>query len=164
MKYYTVKEIADIMGTNPETVRRWIRDKKLLANQDSRKDGNVISSQDLSKFLEKTPKYAGIVASGLATSVVSAGIGLSLITATAVLERLILDKKGEEKLKISSEKIAEYIMNCITESENSVMQKKKHIQKLQKEIGTEEQQINEYKQALKKINIIADTINASTTI
>jgi transposase-like protein len=25
MKTYSVKEIADLLGTNPETVRRWIR-------------------------------------------------------------------------------------------------------------------------------------------
>ena len=31
MKTYSVKEIADLLNTNPETVRRWIRDKKLEA-------------------------------------------------------------------------------------------------------------------------------------
>ena len=30
MKSYNVKEIAEMLNTNPETVRRWIRDKKLL--------------------------------------------------------------------------------------------------------------------------------------
>ena len=31
MKSYNVKEIAEMLNTNPETVRRWIRDKKLDA-------------------------------------------------------------------------------------------------------------------------------------
>ena len=33
MNTYTVKEIADMLKTNPETVRRWIRLGKLEADQ-----------------------------------------------------------------------------------------------------------------------------------
>ena len=41
MKTYSVKDIADMLNTNPETVRRWIRAGKLKAHQTSRKDGNI---------------------------------------------------------------------------------------------------------------------------
>lgn len=37
MKTYSVKEIAEMLNTNPETVRRWIRDKKLDATIESKK-------------------------------------------------------------------------------------------------------------------------------
>ena len=37
MDTYSVKEIADMLNTNPETVRRWIRSGKLEAIQESRK-------------------------------------------------------------------------------------------------------------------------------
>lgn len=30
MKTYTVKEISEMLNTNPETVRRWIRDKNSM--------------------------------------------------------------------------------------------------------------------------------------
>lgn len=42
-KTYSIKQITDLLGTNPETVRRWIRSGKLNTVQESRKDGNAIS-------------------------------------------------------------------------------------------------------------------------
>ena len=58
MKTYSVKEIAELLNTNPETVRRWIRSGKLGAIQDSRKEGNVVTQAMLDSFLKTTPKYA----------------------------------------------------------------------------------------------------------
>lgn len=47
MDTYSVKEIADMLNTNPETVRRWIRSGKLEAIQESRKGGNVVTKSML---------------------------------------------------------------------------------------------------------------------
>lgn len=58
MKKYTVVQIADMLDTNPETVRRWIRSDKLQAEQASRKQGNVVTEADLVCFLKGAPKYA----------------------------------------------------------------------------------------------------------
>lgn len=58
MKKYSVIQIADILDTNPETVRRWIRDNKLVAEQESRKQGNAVTEAALQDFLKATPKYA----------------------------------------------------------------------------------------------------------
>ena len=52
MKTYSVKEIAELLNTNPETVRRWIRSGKLGAIQDSRKEGNVVTQAMLDSFLK----------------------------------------------------------------------------------------------------------------
>ena len=57
MKTYSVKQIAEMLGTNPETVRRWIRDDKLKAIQVSRKDGNIVTEVELGRFINATPKY-----------------------------------------------------------------------------------------------------------
>ena len=62
MKTYSVKDIAMMLHTNPETVRRWIRTGKLKAVQSSRKDGNVVREEDLYKYLRSTTKYAAIAA------------------------------------------------------------------------------------------------------
>ena len=62
METYSVKQIADMLNTKPETVRRWIRTGKLSAEQSSRKNGNVINEKDLQKFLKSSPKYAGVIA------------------------------------------------------------------------------------------------------
>lgn len=53
MKTYSVKEIANLLGTNPETVRRWIRNGKLHAFQETRKDGNSVTKAELNKFLKR---------------------------------------------------------------------------------------------------------------
>lgn len=58
MKKYTVLQIADLLDTNPETIRRWIRDDKLEAEQASRKSGNLVTEAALVRFLNETPKYA----------------------------------------------------------------------------------------------------------
>lgn len=42
MKSYTVKDVAEMLQVNPETVRRWIRDNKLRAEKTSNKGGNKI--------------------------------------------------------------------------------------------------------------------------
>lgn len=35
VEYYSVKEIAELLSVNEETVRRWIRDEKLDAERGS---------------------------------------------------------------------------------------------------------------------------------
>lgn len=65
MKMYNVKEIADMLSTNPETVRRWIRGGRLGADQESRKGGNMISEEELQSFLDKNPKYASLAGQSL---------------------------------------------------------------------------------------------------
>lgn len=63
MDTYSVKEIAGMLNTNPETVRRWIRSGKLEAIQESRKGGNVVTKAMLDAFLKNSPKYVGSVQS-----------------------------------------------------------------------------------------------------
>ena len=68
MKSYSVKEIAELLQTNPETVRRWIRKGKLEATRgSSRKEGSSVSSEALQKFLEETPKYAASAAAAISS-------------------------------------------------------------------------------------------------
>ena len=40
---YNVKQIAEMLNTQPETVRRWIRSGKLYAEKASRKDDHVVT-------------------------------------------------------------------------------------------------------------------------
>lgn len=54
---YTVAEISDIVGTTPETVRRWIRNGLLNAELSSKKSGYIIHEEDLQLFMGKHTKY-----------------------------------------------------------------------------------------------------------
>ena len=56
MKEYTVKEVAELLDTNEETVRRWIRQDKLNATRQVGRGGNKVSEKDLEEFLKKSTK------------------------------------------------------------------------------------------------------------
>lgn len=49
-EYLTVNEIANRLGVNEETVRRWIRNKKLEGIAKSKKTGYLIRADDYEKF------------------------------------------------------------------------------------------------------------------
>ena len=56
-RYYSVKEISDMLSVNPETVRRWIRNGRLKVSLYSRSSGSIVTENSLNKFLNKNPKY-----------------------------------------------------------------------------------------------------------
>lgn len=71
MKTYNVAEVAELLSVDPETVRRWIRNGKLIAQTpSSRREGNTITEEALRKFLEDNhhAKYAKSAAKALAIS------------------------------------------------------------------------------------------------
>lgn len=152
MKTYTVKEIADMLKTNPETVRRWIRLGKLEANQSSRKGGNVVTEQSLSKFLKTAPKYAGIAAGTIGL------IGLGIPTFTIVtLSKLVTQKVLEENAisnsQITITEMIKFIETSIRNSEKTIALKKEEIKKLKLEITSEEQQIQEFKNLIEQLTV-----------
>lgn len=54
-KYYTTKESAEILKVNPETIRRKIRNKKLLAiKKESR---FLIPSREINKLIKKYKQH-----------------------------------------------------------------------------------------------------------
>ncbi|WP_337523629.1 helix-turn-helix domain-containing protein [Catenibacterium sp.] len=79
MDTYSVKEIADMLNTNPKTVRTWISSGKLEVNRESRNEGNIVTKSILDTFLKTFPKYAGI-----ATGLLASLVGLTISTATTV--------------------------------------------------------------------------------
>lgn len=57
MNAYSVKELAELFSVNEETIRRWIRSRRLKAEQSSKKQGNIVYEDDLFKFISDNPKY-----------------------------------------------------------------------------------------------------------
>jgi excisionase family DNA binding protein len=49
--FYNVKEAAEILDVNPETVRRWVRSGEIFATMSSKRSGWVISQKSLEDFL-----------------------------------------------------------------------------------------------------------------
>lgn len=160
MRNFTVKEISEILNTNPETVRRWIRDGRLEAEQVSRKDGNVVSERSLNEFLKKTPKYATVAASSLATGLTASGFGalagLSIMATTAIVSKFISDKKPSGEVSITPEKMEKYLSTSIQECEDSIIERRKKIEALEKEILEQEQQVEDLRKSLVRIKSVSE--------
>ena len=141
MQTYSVKEIADLLNTNPETVRRWIRTGKLKSDIDSRKGGNIVTQQMLDAFLKDSPKYAKIAGASLATP-----LGLGLLPATlvgGVLTSQIIKNEKVKNAKISATDMIPFLKNEVKTREEAVRQKQITLEQLQLEIKQEKQAIEE---------------------
>lgn len=153
MKTYSVKDIADILGTNQETVRRWIRAGKLKADQTSRKDGNIVREDDLYKYLRSSPKYAGIAA-GLAAA--NPFLALTTVMGASILGIVITaltssGAKSEDDIRILSNDVKQTLLRSIAESKDAIERKQVAIAELREEIAKEELQIKECETALEHL-------------
>ena len=163
MKTYSVKDIADMLNTNPETVRRWIRAGKLKADQTSRKDGNMVREDELYKYLRSTSKYAGIASNLLTadpllalTTVLGASVLWAVITSLAARS----PKNGGE-VRILSDDLKRTLKKNITESRETIERKKAAIAELQAEINKELQQIRDYETALEHLSDAVSVVKES---
>ena len=163
MKNYKVTEVAKLLDTNEETVRRWIRNNKLHASQQSRKTGNIISDEDLRTFLDSYPKYLEqFVASTNAiaeksTAGILAGIGISLLGAAGAAAVKALQTKEN----ITNDDITSFAKNQIEKLSARIKQKRAAIADLEEEIKEFQSQIDNYQKILKMGgDEIERTINA----
>lgn len=142
-----------MLGTSQETVRRWIRDGKLNAVQESRKSGNNVTEADLNDFLKKTPKYSAVAATGASLSALSLGpIGLPVVAAGLVAAVIAgtLSKQQLETARIRPEDLEKYLTGSIDQHKASLQKKKEAMEQLQEEIESEEQQIEALTELLRQ--------------
>lgn len=156
MKSYTVKEIAETLKTNPETVRRWIRSGKLSSTMTSTKAGNIVTEDALNKFIKETPKYAATIAG----SVVTSPVALSLIVG-GLIGGLVGTVMSGEKKKISKEDIRKTIERQIIDCEKRIADNKKTLEQIKSKIADDEKSIIQLKYALEHLDLdlIAKEIN-----
>ena len=148
MKTYTVKQIAQMLDTNPETVRRWIRDKKLDAAQSSRKDGNIITEEELQRFLKATPKYALRVGAGAAAALLAPGMGIPLAIAAWLSSNALTQKEAQPQ--ILTEDVKQFLRQSILDHEASIKRKRENLQQLQREIDQEQSEIDKLTKLLEE--------------
>ena len=156
MKSYSVKQVADMLKTNPETVRRWIRNNKIKSNYSSDKEGYMITEDSLKEFLKSKPKYAAIVAATLAmpTGALAMMIG-SLVAGVLNI--------ADTNKKITDSDIENSVENKIKLLTEEINKKSEEILKLKTEIVELEKSIEKYKYVLEKLDLkaIASEINES---
>lgn len=159
MNTYSVKQIADMLNTNPETVRRWIRDDKLKAVQSSRKDGNVVTEAELQRFLKATPKYMPRFAASLAAglSIATPVITIPLLLGTVLGSKFLgkLEDKKKQDIRVSAADVETYLAEAISDQQRAISEKKEAIQKLENELLEDQQQLEQLKYLLSHKELFA---------
>lgn len=54
IKLLGIRQAAEMLGVNPETLRRWDREGKLLAIKVSKRGDRRYNQKDIEKFIEKS--------------------------------------------------------------------------------------------------------------
>ena len=149
MKTYSVKQIAEMLGTNPETVRRWIRDGKLTAVQVSRKDGNIVTENDLNSFLQSTPKYAARLGAAGAGNPLSPAfvLGMMTVPALAIVFKFLKKKNGMDE-RVILDDFKDFLNKEIVELNETVSKKRALIEQTESEIKETVNQIKQYQDLL----------------
>ena len=148
MKTYSVKEIAEMLNTNPETVRRWIRDKKLDATIASKKGGHIIYEAALQEFLRSSPKYASIAK----TSIAGAAVLSTVVVGGLVASQKLIDLDQLKKARISTQDVILFLQGEIQKSQDAIISKEATIHQLQKQIASDQSQISEYQKLIDSLS------------
>ena len=151
MKTYSVKEIAEMLNTNPETVRRWIRDKKLDATIESKKGGHIVYEAALHEFLKSSPKYAAAAKASLAGAVVGAVVLPTVMVGGLVAQKLI-DAEQLKKARISNKEVINFLRGEIQRYTEAIKAKEDNIHQLQKQIEADQSQIAEFQKLIDSLS------------
>lgn len=165
MKTYSVKQIAEMLGTNPETVRRWIRDDKLKAIQVSRKDGNIVTEAELGRFIKETPKYASKLTFGTGLAATSPAIGIGFLAGGIVASALLgyFDRKNSVDVRVRPQDFKSYLQENITKLNETIIQKQALIQQTEAEISELSRQIEQYTYLLENEDLLVNTLEKATS-
>lgn len=148
MNTYSVKEIAEMLNTNPETVRRWIRNKKLDATITSKKEGHIVTEKALREFLHHSPKYAATMKNSLA--------GVAVVS-TIMVSGLVAQKKNDsgqlKNARVKKSDLILFLEGKIQECSESIETKENTIHQLEKQIDDDKLQIAEYKKLIDSLNM-----------
>jgi len=150
MKTYSVKEIAEMLNTNPETVRRWIRDKKLDATIESKKGGHMVSEAALQTFLRTSPKYAATAKASLA-GIMGVAVLPTVMVGGLVAQKLI-DAEQIKKARISNKDVVNFLRKEIQRYTEAVKAKEDTIHQLQKQIEADQSQIAEFQKLIDSLS------------
>lgn len=136
MVTYSVKQVAEILGTNEETVRRWIRSGKLKAEKTSNKEGNAIKETALAAFAKASPRYSSKIRGGATTGIMLATFGLAGAT-NAILEVKKAEEKALSKARVGADTIYAFLAKRIGEERSELEKMLSEREDLDKKIQIE---------------------------
>lgn len=156
MESYTVKQVAELLSTNEETVRRWIRSGKLTASLTSKKSGHIITAEALNHFVKATPKYASV----LTAAAVSSPFAISVIVGGLLGSMFAL---VDENKQVTAKDVEIFLKKKIKGHTQTIEKKEAQLQRLKAEIVEERQNLEKYQYALENLDlsVIAENVNAA---
>ena len=165
MKTYSVKQIAEMLSTNPETVRRWIRDDKIKAVQVSRKGGNIVTEAELERFIKTTPKYFAKLTAGVGLAALSPVVGIGALAGGIVASALLgyFEGKNSVDVRVRPEDFKVYLQKNIAKLNGTVLQKQALIHQTEAEINELTKQIEQYSYLLENEDWLIETLEKATT-
>ncbi len=160
-KNLSVRTVAQLLQTNEETVRRWIREGKLQAEISSKKKGYTISADQLAEFLKTaaTCSAVGYVVPTLLGKVFSpfntiTGAGIT-VAATALTSIWQKDKKQSEEVNINNESLSDFL-------EQQVRKTLEKISSIESQMMAVKAKVEAYHSVMQKNDSLAET-NPSTS-
>ena len=166
-KTYTVQQVAKMLKTNPETVRRWIRDGKLYADQVSRKTGNIITDDNLQHFIRIMPKYSTLYSANDFSSMntrskLLATAATAAATATVAMIVSLIENKNSDTV-ITTQALQDCIKDMIEDARKSIESKQEQICRTQEEIEKLQEQIIGYESLLSNDSAIKEVLSKVNT-
>lgn len=135
---YTVEAVADLLATNTETVRRWIRDGKLKSTCLSNRQGHRIQEEDLKTFLQSSKKYSKALALLAIPAVAAINAPVTLVSATvgavAGVMNFALKKDATTAPQPKQIDPITALQTQITQSQQIIAEIEEEIQRLQQQI------------------------------
>lgn len=154
VKTYSVKEIAEMLNTNPETVRRWIRNKKLDATIESKKGGHIVYEAALNEFLRSSPKYAAAAKASLAGAVGAAV--LPTVMVGGLIAQKLIDAEQLKKARISNADVVNFLRGEIQKCKEAIKAKEDTIHQLEKQIKADKTQIIEFQKLIDNLSAVKE--------
>jgi excisionase family DNA binding protein len=167
MVYFTVKETAELLKVHEETVRKWIRNNKIEAEQGIGRQGSKISSEALKKYLgENRGLINTTVATTLGIGAVGIGpavgafaavpvIGAAAAPIAAVLSwRSILKSKNNDKAKMKIELLEkeEELNAYINQLKNDIATRKQELEIKMNELERVDKDLSRLTEVLREMD------------
>lgn len=171
MVTYSVKQISELLGVDQETVRRWIRSKKLAASDlDSNKEGHKISDESLNRFLEESPKYLAKLSRGFAgfaafkpAIIPTVGMATYAGSMAAVVISSFLAERRKQSKAVQAEDLVAFLKDNIEKLNYLANQKRALIEQTEIEIEELHEQIRLYQQIIDNKELINREVSWENT-
>ena len=148
---YTVNEVASILQTNPETVRKWIKEGKLSAIPgNSKKEGMRIDERSLGSFLSDNPKYTTQAYITATLAILTGGVSIpaSIIFNAQKHAKEKYNKDSLSNSRIKASDIIRLLEAEISQEEETIAEKTKLLEDLEKEIHYKTERIENIKEMI----------------